>query len=271
MRTIFDEARNAGEMRKQNPENFNPVFTTRMRPPAGMVYIYSVSRRDMKTTHSLFPPMTLKGCRNSERYVLSTQITDPVSQASPDLERGGNRVDEHDGWRVAIDLLNPDNPTDNPWANTSLSALSWGCNMIARGLFPSRENPPSEEDIVKAEAMRDSYYERITEEATRLESVSTRELNDFLKQNPDVHDAMDALNLSASWHRRRELMAVCPNCGQSVKRGVAFHKFEDMLCVIDPERAWKAGMITKQKCQELSGQSARPSVYAKTEDAAQAS
>jgi hypothetical protein len=255
MQTIFDEPRNAGEMRKQNPENFNPTFTTRMRPPVGMIYIYSVARRDMRATHALFPSLTLRGCKNGERYVLCYQIADPVTQASPDLERGGNRVDEHDGWRVSIDLLNPDNPTTNPWANTANSGLSWGCNLVSRGLFPSRTNPPSEEDLQKAEDARDGHYDRITNEATRLESVSTRELNDYIKQNPDVHDAMDALNLTASWHRKREVMGICPNCGDSIKRGVAFHKSSaDVLCIIDAERAYKAGAITRGRMLELTGQ-----------------
>ena len=239
-----------------NPDNFNVVVNTRMwRPPLEMIYLWTVARRDEKVSHWAFPG-TLKGCTNGERYVLSGQVSHPTLQACPDLERGATRTDEHDGWRVAIDILNPANTTDDPWIDTRGMSMSRGANLIAKGFFPSRNNPPSEAELQKAESLRNTWYEGLTREAIRLESTSTRELNDFLRERPEVHEAMDALGLQAAWHKSREVKATCPNCGDSIKSGVAFHQSSaGVLCVLDPERALKAGAINKERYRELTEKS----------------
>lgn len=253
-KSVFEQGLSAGEMRKQNPDKFNVVMHGRVvRPPIETIWIWSVARRDFKVTHTLFPAVTLRGCHD-ERFVLAGQVTHPVLQACPDLERGGTRIDEHDGWRVAIGLLNPSNVTDDPWLDTRGVAVSRGCNLILEGVFPSRNNPPTEHELAKAESLRDERYKFLTQEALRLESISKRELDDFLRQNPQTHLAMDALGMEASWHRRSFVTAMCRNCGDTIKPGIAFHQSSaGILCVLDPERAFKGGAISRKRMEELTG------------------
>src|SRR5579859_1035522 len=99
------ENQTAAELRKQNEANFNVIISGRsMREPRRLLYIHTVSKKPKDVTRTLFPRLHLKGCENGERFVTCAVVADPVTQYSPDQERGGQRPDEHDGWRACIDL-----------------------------------------------------------------------------------------------------------------------------------------------------------------------
>lgn len=235
----------SGEMRKANPENFNVFINGRaMREPRRYIYIHSVAKHNFgPITHTLFPRLFIKGCMNGERFVTAAVVPDPIPQASPDQERGGTRIDEEDGWRACIDLLNPNNPTNDPFWNNAGSvpayvSTSQGCDLISQGVWPSLEKEPPEEEIRKAEQARDNRYRQMTQHAIQLASKSRKELNDYLQMHPDVHEAMDCLGLKADWHQTVEVKEFCLNCGDEVRQGIAFHKSSATgeLCVIDRER-----------------------------------
>lgn len=255
-KTIFEKGASAGEMRAKNPEDFNPNFGGRLRYHIdGEIYIFSTARRTFTVSQTLFPATELLGCLNGERCVLATTVADPVPQASPDLERGGHRVDYEDGWRAAIGLLHPEHPMGGNgdwWTGAEQATMSDGVNLIAQGLFPSRTNPPKEEDIKRAEGFRNKRYKRLTDMAFAAARTSSRKLADFLHQHEDVHDAMDALKLKADWHQSAsQAIAQCPNCGSEIASGVAYHVIDGKDCIIDPARAHKAGRITKEQLEEF--------------------
>lgn len=251
-KTVFESPASAGAMREKNPDNFNPGIQNLRYRVDETIYIWSVARRTFFVSQTLFPRLELKGCGNGERFVLAAKISDPVPQVSPDLERGGARVDYSDGWRAAIGMLNPNNTSTDPWAETP-GGLSYGTNLIERGLWPSLNNPPKEDEVKKAEAGRDKRYRQMCNEAIRLGATSRRGLQDYLQEHEDVHEAMDALGLEADWHRKNVVTRPCPNCGDSVPPSVAYHRstVTGNLCVIDPERAYKAKAITKAEYEEL--------------------
>jgi hypothetical protein len=239
------------EMRRQNPENFNPIINGRMmRAPVRTIYIYSVARRDFEVRRKLFPKLTIRGCKEGERWVQCTSFGDPIVQMSPDQERGGVRPDEADGWRAAIDALNPSNLTNDPYMgsdNPNFFANTLQVNLIAEGVFPSLNDEPTEAELKRAERFRDNHYRYLTREATRLAAVSTKDLNEFIQQYPDVHTAMDALGLVAPWHTSNEVKSTCPNCGEPVKLGLAFHISGGRDCVIDWKAYWEAGRVKKEE------------------------
>jgi hypothetical protein len=236
-----------------NPDEFNPDLGNTRYHVEGTVYIFSTAKRDFEVSQPLFPRLTLKGCTNGERYVLSATVPNPVPQASPDLERGGRRMDYHDGWMCAIGLLYPESGFRDWIKGGQSDGISEGTNLIAQGLFPSPSNPPAESDIREAENFRNRRYKRLTDAALKAAAKSSRALADYLTLHEDVHDAMDALGMSADWHRKNEVLSSCPNCGDKVPSTVAFHKstVTDRLCVIDPERAYRAKAITKEEYEEL--------------------
>ena len=253
----FEDPKTRSAMRGYNEENFNPIINGRMlREPLRVIYIHTVARRTRPpVTKTLFPKLTLHACENGERYVTCTSIPDPIVQASPDQERGGTRPDEHDGWRAAIDLLNPSNTTNDPYAGTQnpdFFANRSGQNLIAEGDWPSLNKFPPEEEIRRGEKHRDQRYRYLTGEATRLAAISTKDLNEFLVSYPDTHVAMAALRMKANWTSSPEVTMNCPNCGDEIKQ-VAFHKSSvtEKLCVIDPEKAFQAKAITREEYEDL--------------------
>lgn len=253
----MDHPQSRSAMRGANPENFEVFINGRaMREPLRMIYIHTVAKRSAgPLSRALFPRLKLAGCENGERYVTCACVPDPIPQASPDQERGGNRIDEHSGWRAVIDLLNPWNLTNDPYLgsqNADFYANRNGTNLIAEGFWPSLNEVPGEEEIALAEKTVKKRYQYLTKEAQRLSAVSTKDLNEFLQLYPDTHIAMDALGLQATWHTANTVTISCPNCGDSIKQGLAFHMSSaGVICILDAQRAFKAGAISKEKFEEL--------------------
>ena len=259
--TGMDSQLTKSAMRGANAEAFNPIINGRaFRPPLRTIYIYSVAKRGFTLRKPpLFPKLELRGCEAGERYVRCTSFGDPILQPCPDQERGGTRIDDNDGWVEAIDMLNPGNFTMDPYAgsqnpNFYANTLT-GTNLVAMGLFPSLNAEPTEEEIKRAEFARDSHYRHLTKEAMRLYALGAKQGNEFLQRFPDTHIAMDALGLEAPWHQANAVRVTCPNCGDAVKPGIAFHKstVTDSLCVIDAARAYKAKAINRDEYEELTG------------------
>jgi hypothetical protein len=253
-----NDALTAAQNRKLNAENFNPVINGRlMRAPVRTIYVFSVARKAFNVSTLLFKKLKLAGCENGERYVRCTSLPDPFPQVCPDNDRGGSRVDDNDAWIAVIDMLNPGNFTLNPYhgdSNPNFYANTNGTNLIAEGVFPSLNEVPTEAEIKKAEDARDKHYRYLTKEALRLFAIGAKQGNEFLQRYPDVHIAMDVLRLKAPWHQDNRVEEECPNCGDSIKPGLAFHKSSvtDKLCVIDPVKALKAKAITREEFEELT-------------------
>lgn len=239
--TGINSPKSQGAMRGANPENFNVFFSGQMmREPKRMIYVHSVAKRGFgPLSRPTMPKISLRGCENGERYVISAVIPDPIPQSAPDEANGGFRIYEHNGLLAAQDLLAP-------------AGASRNTNLLNEGLFVSLNEIPTEEEIRKAEKARDDRFRYLTREALRLAAVSTRDLNEWLQEYPDTHIAMDSLGLTAPWHQRNEVQATCPNCGDQVKQGIAFHQSSaGILCVLDPARALKSGAITKERYEDL--------------------
>lgn len=253
----FTDPLGRGLMEAGNPGMYD-THMPRMYPIHRNVYIYSVARRDFDKSHVYFKG-TLKGCHKGERYVLCTPIPDPPQQLSEDAERGGKRVDveprDEAGWRVAIDILNSNNPSLNPYfapdaRQSALYSTAIGVDLIRYGLFPSLNNPPTEEELVRAEASRDKSYNDLVNEAFQEQASNPQNFRNWLATHPDINIAMEALGVEADWFKKAEVKQSCPNCGTQVKAGIAFHMFEGGLCVLDWKKAYESGRVKKEDVPE---------------------
>jgi hypothetical protein len=240
-------------MESSNPDMYDTRLP-RMYPVHRHIYIYSVARRDFPKKHVYFKGQ-LVGCHKGERYVLCTTIPDPPQQLAVDAERGGHRVEveprDEAGWRVAIDILNPNNPSTNPYYRLNAQQAAYysigqSVDLMRFGLFPSLSNPPLEEEIVRAEQERDASYQALIDEAFQEQASNPQGFRAWLKNHPDIGEAMTATGTVADWFKAPESKVSCPNCGDVIKAGIAFHKSSaGVLCILDPIRAEKAGVVSE--------------------------
>ena len=63
---------------------------------------------------------------------------------------------------------------------------------------------------------------------------------------------MDAPKEVTLKNKRKAVSGKCPNCGDDIPPSVAFHKSSTgVLCVLDPERAFRAGAIDRARMEDL--------------------
>lgn len=242
-------------MLKVNAGTWDPRIDRNMlREPDRMIHIFSVSKRSFVIDRApLWVKLHLRGCGPDERFVPVAHIPDPLMQKVHNTENGRYRGEAHDGLRVAIDLLNPNNPTNDPDWNPSpeLAAAfgsSKGCDLFAQGLFISLSEEPTEKEIARAEERRNRRYRALIAQADSLEQINRKELEEFLKgeDGTDLRMALDFFGETRAYHKPMIAVRSCPNCGESIKNGVGFHLLpNNAYCINNWPKAVEAGVKTK--------------------------
>lgn len=207
------------------------------------VYIYTVSDREFTVSQPpLFPRLIIRPRKQDERVSLAVRLPSPFNQVDREGAVGDLMCRPHKGEIVAQSICNPNNVTLNQDAiPPESSILGLGQDLNAQGVFWSLKNPPAEEEIVKAEARRERYYRSLLDRARQLENTNPKELEFLINQ--DYHMAADYFHVETTWHKKFERFVDCPNCGESVKPGLAYHRNSlGIVCIIDPARAKKAGV-----------------------------
>jgi hypothetical protein len=213
------------------------------RPPDHYVFIYTVSDREFIVCQPpLFPKLIVRPKVVGERCSLVLRLPSPFQQEDREGAVGDIIVRAYPGERVAASLCNPNNPTLNQDAVVSPTMiLGLGVDLNCQGVFWSINNPPTEKEIVAAEARREKYYRTLLERARTLEISNPKELEYLINQ--DYHMAAEYFNEEHSWHKKLVRLTECPNCGDSIKPGIAFHRSSaGVLCILDKVRAAKAGV-----------------------------
>jgi hypothetical protein len=212
------------------------------RRPDYFVYIYSVADSDLVRE---LPPqisrLTIPG-RGKERYKMATQLAHPWNQ--PDVDANGKRICHYlDATRLAMDICNPENTSSNQdLILDARNVFSEGNNYSRKGVFFSRHNPPLEAEIVAAEQRKETYYRTRLQRLRALEVSDPKALNETLGK--DDHLAAEYFGEEFTWHRVARRKAECPNCGEGIKQGVAFHFLpNNRICVNDWDRAIAAGAV----------------------------
>lgn len=224
-----------------------------LREPKRFVHIYTVSKRDFFIQRPpLFPGLKVPACAASDRYRKVASIPDPFNQAVQDVNNGRMVGTAHDGLRVAIDLVNPNNITTNfdwevPVEALNLIATGHGCDLSQQGVFISLSDPPQEIQITKAEAKRRKYYEFLR---TTIDQQTEKDALTLVAGNIDFHLMADFFGLTYPWHKVMTAFVTCANCQERVPEGAAFHKLGDSICVLDWKKAVSAGIKKKEDVPE---------------------
>lgn len=214
------------------------------REPDYFVYIYTISEREFLISQPpLFPRLLIPAKNNGERVRLCYKIPHPFQQVEREGAIGDFIVRGHKAEQVAQSLLNPNNHSLNQDAIPPEKAvLGFGVDLNAQGVFWSRNNPPTPEEIRAAENRRERYYRQLVERARVLEISNPKQLEASINQ--DYHMAAEYFNIETSWHKKMVKYEECPNCGETIKPGVAYHRNSaEIICIINPERAARAGVV----------------------------
>lgn len=221
------------------------------RNPEYYVYIYNISESTFKVSRSpIIQQMTIGGRKRGERYTLVTKLPQPMLTPKVSIDSDELDITAMDTRRFVTDLLNPDNlGIDQDAVIDSKSITAQGNNLGAKGVFWSLNNPPLKEEVDRAYARMEAYYNRLIEETKAVEVSSPASLQSFL--GPEHHAAVDYFGIETSWHGKRSRPMDCPNCGERIKEGAAFHKTDEgVFCILDWSRAIKAGIRTKAQAAE---------------------
>jgi hypothetical protein len=195
------------------------------QPPAFPRFIIPAKPKDKKFSVLLFPAFI------KERY-----------------ERPGSTeyyFKNIDGRKYASQLLNP---ASFPGINWQAQLQNWrsndqfGNNYNSLGCFWSLttpDDPKLDEEIEKFKAVARKTLEALVRQAEHF--YNSKKENEI---TPLMHFAMDYLRKTAPWHMRSDLMVDCPNCGEAVKEGVAYHRNSfGERCIIDVARCAEIGIF----------------------------
>ena len=242
---------NAGlsdSMSRANNRTFNFALQDFLmgRKPDYWVYLYSVSADSFDVYRPpLLANLRIAGKPQGKDYTQCARFPQPLLAPQGSVDSDEITISPIDARRFCMDIVNPDNLTLNQ--DTVISKPSnIGNDLGKKGVFWSVNNPPTEEEVKAARARMERYYNTLLEKARAVVTSDPKALQDLL--TPEYHAAADYFGVETGWHAKRSKPMDCPNCGERIKSGVAFHKTEEgSLCVIDWKRTIKSGARSIQQ------------------------
>lgn len=245
-------------MEEESSKFLSPVLNPSVfHKPESFVYVYSVvdprpaGSKLVRYLPPLVPKLEIAELKPGEKWTLVTTLPEPMNQHDTDFN--GVRISHvHSALRCAMDIVNPSNPSLNQEAKETLSAMSAvGDNYGNLGVFWSLNYPPTDEEVNKAIARKETCYRALVQQANSLQISNPKALEEYL--TPTVHIAADYMHehfgMKFKWHEVPERIVVCPNCGESIKSlDVAYHPSATLpgkICVINWQRTVEAGVMTK--------------------------
>lgn len=219
------------------------------------VYLHSISRRSFQQPHTIYRNIVIPACPKDREYITFFRVNHPVmtSYVDPDNVSGPPKYVFENAKRVALGICNPsfvgaDLAIQDKAIDPQYMIASGECDLTRQGIFASLNEIPTKEEIDKAKARRLTYYKMRFEEANGLLRSDPKRLQEVL--GIDHHLAAEMFGQDVDWHRVTTPKVECPNCGEKIKEGTAFHYSNGQRCVLDWERAWLAGAVKKEDVPE---------------------
>lgn len=241
-----------GMTRANNMElNFNAQHYLMSRKPDYWVYLFNISEQSFEVSRPpLLSRLVIPGRKAGEDYAKVTKLPQPLLTPTGNVDSNEVSIVPQDTRRFAMDIINPDNLGLNQDAVIDPKAVTnQGNNLGAKGVFWSLNEVPTEQELAAAKKRLEARYNFLIEQAKSVEVSNPGGLRDML--TPEHHAAVDYFGIETSWHGKRSRPMDCPNCGDRVKMGIAFHKTDEgTLCIIDWKRAVASGVRTRQQAIE---------------------
>lgn len=218
------------------------------RKPDYFVYVYSiVARRFEVKRPPTFPFIVFEPCSPDEQYKLVGTFPSPVNESIWMEDR--NFVTGIYGERFVMGVLNPGGANIDRPDNTMDNEASWSAatsDLTRRGLFMSLHKPPKAEEVQACRTKMEKHYRWLLQQGDQLERTNrAREIG------PEHHLAAEHFGYKANWHYVQTAPTPCPNCGELVRTGLAYHiNPAGAVCVLDWKRAVRAGVKTMEDVPE---------------------
>ena len=219
------------------------------------VYLHSISKRSFEQPHPIYRNVIIPACPKDKRYITFMRISHPVQipTVNPDNVSGPPILRIESAIRSALCVCNPSYVGNNlavqdTTIDPQYQISSGECDLTRQGVFASLNEVPTEEELKKAETRRVTYYKQIFEDMNGLMRSDPREAQSRLGQ--DHHLAAEMFGQDVDWHRVVSPKIECPNCGEKIKEGIAFHYTNGSKCILDWNRAYLAGAVKKEDVPE---------------------
>ena len=215
-----------------------------------------------------FPTIRIEACPKGQPWMLAVRVPNIVNYKWTSAETGQPSFSSIRGERFATDLINPANLGEQMWIEITdpmMDEMHGGSDDLSRrGVFWSRRQPfnhcavcdsdkicpdhdvPSAEDLTRARTRMERHYRLLTQRADAMAN-DPKTRGDIGEEH---HHAADYLHINAAWHLRTQVQEGCPNCGEPVNPGIAYHMSSMGPCILDWKRAVSAGIKMKADVPE---------------------
>jgi hypothetical protein len=209
--------------------------------PNEVIYVYNLLERTHEINQPpLFPVFRIPACEPGKKFAVTT-LPRYVNEVREDFLRDEKSYKTIDGRRAATSLLNPDIFPGTDWSAQLAEGRTGngdqtGNNLNSFGVFWSLtkpDDPALEKQIALFRKRAEKTLRGMIDEGNRL-NANEKERHLI---TPLMHFAMEYFHLQAPWHMSHERLVPCPNCGERIREGIAYHKNEfGERCIIDMER-----------------------------------
>lgn len=238
---------------QQNNENHSATTIETQdagKEPGYVIYVYNVlDREHIVRQPPLFPGVVIPACKPGNKVAYTVL---PPFVKEPYCKPGSTEYyyKSVDGRKAATSLLNPSAFPGIAWESqlqTWKADDQYGNNLNSLGVWWSLTKPDEEKLAREIKMFVDRATKTMNELITLAEGYHAN--GDLRYISPLMHFAMDYLGKQATWHMPHYHMITCPNCGEVVKEGIAYHKNSmGEKCIIDIP-LYKA-MLARQRAME---------------------
>lgn len=247
---------------EQNLEGTTVLETQDEGREAGyLIYLYNIfDKEHLIQQPPLFPGFFIPGCPKGKDFVY-TLLPPFVKEAYNKVGTTEYFYKKVDGRKAAMSLVNPNAFPGTEWKNQvynwdsdETAIVGSANNLNLYGVWWSLTRPDETEKLKgEIKIFRDRLNKTMTSLIKMAEAAAAS--GDLKSITPIMHDAMDYLGKQAHWHMPTHHMINCPNCGEPVQEGIAYHRNSmGERCVIDIER-YKAHLIRQREVEKLVAES----------------
>lgn len=251
--TMAQDQRRAITQAKATQDNANHGATIietqdEGQAPGYVIYVYNIIDREWLVEQPpLFPGVRIPACKPGQKFsytIFPPFVKEPYNKPGT-TEMYYKKVD---GRKCVTSLLNPSAFPGTSWDSQTQfwdSGDQYGNNLNEFGVFWSLTTPDEEVQLDKEIAIfRQRVVKTMNSLVRRGEELAAA--GDLKSISPLHHFAMDYLGKTAPWHMAAHHMVTCPNCGDPVREGIAYHRNSfGEKCIVDEDRYTR--MLAQQR------------------------